>query len=76
MREKNIRKDSGTVAERGMWIMRTNEDLGELHKELDIVTDIKNKRLEWIGRAIRTEQVRTVKKYLRINRWEEEDGKT
>jgi hypothetical protein len=45
------------VAEKRMWIMRTNEDLGEL----DVVTDIKEKKYERIGRAIRTEQVRTVK---------------
>jgi hypothetical protein len=55
--EENIRKDSGRVAEQRMWIMRINEDLGEL----DEVTDNKDKKYEWIVRAIRTEQVRTVK---------------
>jgi hypothetical protein len=33
-----------------------------LYKDLDVVADIKKKRLEWIGHAIRMEQVRTVKK--------------
>jgi len=42
--------------------MRTNVGLGELYKNLDVITDIKKKRLEWIGHAIRMEQVRTVKK--------------
>jgi hypothetical protein len=59
MGEENIRKDSGTAAEQGMWIMRTNEEVGELYKDLNVVTDIKKKRLEWIGHAVRMEQVKT-----------------
>jgi hypothetical protein len=62
MGEENNKKDTGTVTDQGIWRMRTNEELGELYKDLDVVTDIKNKRLEWIGHAIRLEQVRTVKK--------------
>jgi hypothetical protein len=57
-------KDPGTMTEQGIWRMRTNEELGELYKDLDVVTDIKKKRLEWIGHAIRMEQVTTVKKIL------------
>ena len=62
MGEKNNKKGTGTVAEKGIWRMRTNVGLGELYKNLDVITDIKKKRLEWIGHAIRMEQVRTVKK--------------
>jgi hypothetical protein len=36
--------------------------LRELYICPDIVTDIKNKRLEWIGHVARMEQGRTVKK--------------
>ena len=61
MGEEN-NKDTGTVAEQGIWRMRTNEELGELYKDIDVVTDIKKKKLGWIGHAIRMEQVRTVKK--------------
>jgi hypothetical protein len=38
----------GPVIEQGSWKMRTKEELCELYKELDMVTDIKNKRLKWI----------------------------
>jgi hypothetical protein len=31
-------------------------------RELDIVADIKKKRLEWIGHMVRMDQGRTVKK--------------
>ena len=59
---ENNKKSTGTVSEQGIWRMRTNEELGDLYKDLDLVTDIKNMRLEWTGYAIRMEQVRTVKK--------------
>jgi hypothetical protein len=36
--------------------------LRKLYKDLHIVADIKKKRLEWIGRVVRTDQGRTVKK--------------
>ena len=42
--------------------MRTDQELRELRKGLDIVADNKMKRLEWIGHVVRTYQTRTVKK--------------
>ena len=33
--------------------MRTNQEMRELYKDLDVVADIKKKRLEWIGHAVR-----------------------
>jgi hypothetical protein len=33
----------------------------ELYKDLDMVADIKEKRLEWIGHLVRTDQGRIVK---------------
>ena len=42
--------------------MRTDQELRELCKGLDIVADNKMKRLECIGHAVRTYQTRTVKK--------------
>jgi hypothetical protein len=44
------------VVEQGMWRIRTNEELRELHKDLDIAVDVKKKRLELIGRGIRKEK--------------------
>jgi hypothetical protein len=34
------------VVEQGMWRIRTNQELRELYKNLDIVAEIKRKRLE------------------------------
>ena len=34
----------------------------ELYKDLDIVADIRENRLEWAGHVVRTDQGRTVKK--------------
>jgi hypothetical protein len=35
--------------------------LCELYKDLDIVTDIKSKRLKWVGHVVRLDQQRVVK---------------
>ena len=45
-----------------MWRKRTNEELRELYKYLDIVADNKKETLEWIGHVVRINQGRTVKK--------------
>ena len=50
------------MVEQGIWRIRTNQELRELYKDLDIVADIKKKRLEWIGHVVRMDQGRTVKK--------------
>jgi len=47
-----------------MWRIRTDQELRELYKELDIVVDVKMKRLEWTGHVVRMGQGRTVKKIL------------
>jgi hypothetical protein len=61
--EENINiKYYGPVEEQGMWRIRTNQELRELCKYLDIVADIKKETLEWIGCVIRINQGRTVKK--------------
>jgi len=42
--------------------MRNNQELKELHKDLDIVADIlKNKKLGWIGHLERIDHVKVVK---------------
>jgi hypothetical protein len=44
MGEENIREDiCAPVIEQGTERMRSNQELWELYKDLDIVTDIKNK---------------------------------
>jgi hypothetical protein len=45
-----------------MWRVKTDEELRELYKDLDIVADIKKNRFGWLERVERMDQVRTVKK--------------
>ena len=45
-----------------MWRIITYQELRELYKGLDIVADVKRKRVEWITYVIRMDQGRTVKK--------------
>jgi hypothetical protein len=54
----------GPVVEQGIWRMRTDQKLRELYKELGIVADNKQKRLERIVglHVVRMDQGRTVKK--------------
>ena len=35
------------------WRTRTNQEMRELYKDLDVVADIAMKRLEWTGYAVR-----------------------
>jgi len=44
---KIFRKINGPVAEQGIWRIRTNQELRELYKDLDIVVSIKIK--DWRG---------------------------
>jgi len=53
------------VLEQGIWKIRSNQELSELHKDLDTVANIKKKRLDWIGCVVRMDQGRTVKKILK-----------
>ena len=59
---KIVSRTRGPVAEQGIWRIRTNQELRELYKDLDIVAGIKKNKLEWIGHAVRMDQGRTVKK--------------
>jgi len=45
---KILRRMHGPVAEQGIWRIRTNEELRELYKDLNILADIKrNIRMDW-----------------------------
>ena len=50
------------MVEQGIWRIRTNQELRELYRNIDIVANIKRKRLEWIGHVIIMDQGRTYKK--------------
>jgi hypothetical protein len=45
-----------------MWRIKTDQELRELYKYLDIAADIKKNRLGWVGHVVRIDQVRIVKK--------------
>ena len=63
MGEENI-EDIWTGGRERNWRKGTNSELREMYKDLDIVTDIKHKKLEWIGHVVGMDHGRTVKKIL------------
>ena len=50
---KILRWIYGQGVKQGIWRIRNNQEFSELYKDLDIVADIKKKRLEWIGHVVR-----------------------
>jgi hypothetical protein len=57
-----LRRIYGPNHERGCWHPRWNNELYSLYKELNIVEDIKIRRLELAGHIIRMEEDRIPKK--------------
>jgi hypothetical protein len=57
-----LRRIHVTVVGQGIWRKISNQELKELYKDLDIVADIKKKRVEGIGHVVRMDHGRTVKK--------------
>jgi hypothetical protein len=64
---KILRRIYGPTHERGCWRPRWNNELYSLHKELNIVEDIKIRRLELAGHIMRMEEERILKKVLNGN---------
>jgi len=62
-----LRRIYGPTYEGGCWRPRWNNELYSLYKELNIVEDIKIRRLEWAGHIIRMEEERIPKKVLSGN---------
>ena len=48
-----------------IWRIRTNQELRELHKDPEIVSDIKKKRVGWRGHVVRMNQERTYTKIFK-----------
>jgi hypothetical protein len=44
-----LRKIFGAIWEAGYWRSRTNEEVRQLYGELDIVTEIKERKIEMAG---------------------------
>ena len=60
--KKILRRQHGPAVTQGIWRIRTDQELRELYKNLDIVAGTKMKRVEWVGHAVRMVQGKTVKK--------------
>jgi hypothetical protein len=58
---KILRKMYGPKCERGVWRIRSNLEMQNMYKSPDIVTEIKVRRLEWLGHVIRMEDTRLPK---------------
>jgi hypothetical protein len=59
---KILRKIYGPKCEQGVWRIRTNLELQNVYRSPDIVTEIKVRRLKWLGHIIRMDGARMAKK--------------
>jgi hypothetical protein len=69
--EKILRKVYRSKCEQGAWRIRSNLELQNAYKSLDIVTKIKIIKLEWLGNFVRMQDTCIPKmvKPLGIKRW-------
>jgi len=65
---ETLRRVHGPVVELGIWRVRTDQELREIYKDLDIIADIKKMRFEWLGSVERMDQGRRDKKAVEIKR--------
>jgi hypothetical protein len=61
---KILRKIYGPKCEQGVRRLRRNLELQNAYKSPDIVTEIKIRRLEWLGHIIRMEDIRILEMIL------------
>ena len=50
---ENIRNNSWSTKDKGGWRPRWNGEIYNLYKNLNIVDDIKIRRLEWVGHIVK-----------------------
>ena len=63
MGEENIKEDiDGPMVEQGIQRIRTDQEFQELHKNSDVVADVKMKRLQQAGHTVIMDCGRVVKK--------------
>jgi hypothetical protein len=55
---KMLRRIYGPINENGQWRCRYNTELYELYKDIDMVNDVKLRRLQWAGHVIRMSEER------------------
>jgi hypothetical protein len=61
---KILRRIYGPINANGQWRCRYNTELDELYKDIDIVTDVKLRRLQWAGHVIRMPEERVPRKVM------------
>jgi hypothetical protein len=52
---KILRKIYGPESKQGVWRIRNNLEIQNMYKSPDIVTEIKVRRLEWLGHVVKIE---------------------
>lgn len=62
LERKMLRRIFGQVVEQVMWRKRTAQEFRELYKDIDIVADIKGKRLEWTENLVRMDHGMAIKR--------------
>jgi hypothetical protein len=58
---KMLRNIYGLKSKKGIWRIRSNLEIQNIYKSPDIMTEIKVKRLEWLGHVVRMEDTRLPK---------------
>jgi len=58
---KILRKIFGPINEKGIWRMKTNQELDEIIKHKNIINFIRARRLSWLGHVERMQGMRMVK---------------
>jgi hypothetical protein len=53
--KKDFEEIYGPKSEQGVWRIRSNLEIQNMYKSPDIVTEIKVRRLKWLGHVIRME---------------------
>jgi hypothetical protein len=61
---KILRRIYGPIKENGQWRCRYNTELCELYKDIDIVNDVKLRRLQWAGHVITMPEERLPRKVM------------
>jgi hypothetical protein len=61
---KILRRICGPVCINGAWRIKSNRELGGLFNRPGIVTEIKSRRIEWLGHILRTDSRRVPQKIL------------
>jgi hypothetical protein len=57
-KRKILRKICDSVSDRGIWRVRINQEFYDFYQNVETATDIKLRRLEWLGHLISMENNR------------------